>query len=221
MVFAALLLLLPFPQVADKAVAVSAAPVLVAGISEKDSSLSRELPAMPQPKVKMDTDKALADANSASDSSAGSAPASSTPANPNASSAANPSPSAKPIQPGPASQPSPLKLATTRPYENPSDRKAWYALVVAGHSAAVLDAWSTRRAISQGYGTEANPLLRPFSHSNAMYAATQVSPLVMDYLGKRMMVSRHPLLRKWWWVPQTLGATVSFSAGINNIGLVH
>ena len=57
-----------------------------------------------------------------------------------------------------------------------------------GSGAAAFDAWSTRRAISEGYGTEANPLLRPFSHSNAMYAATQVSPLVMDFIGKRMMI---------------------------------
>lgn len=217
MVFAALLMLCPLPQLANKAAAVSAAPALVSSFSEKDSSLSHELPSIPQPKVKTDADE-TPNANASSSSSAASA--SSVPANPNAS-AADPSPSAQPIQPGSASQPSPLKLTAAHPYENPSDRKAWYALVVAGHSAAVLDAWSTRRALSHNVGTESNPLLRPFAHSNAMYAATQVSPLLMDYLGKRMMVSRHPLLRKWWWVPQTLGATVSFNAGIHNIGLVH
>ena len=45
-------------------------------------------------------------------------------------------------------------------------------------------------AVSGGYGQEANPLLRPFAHSNSIYAAKQVSPAVMDYLGKRLMVSR-------------------------------
>jgi hypothetical protein len=218
MIFAALLMLFPLPQLANKAAAVCAAPALVSSLSEKDSSLSRELPSMPQPKVKTDDG---VDANSGADSGAGSASSTSPAANPNASAAAGATPSAQPIQPGSLSQPSPLKVATTRSYEDPHDRKVWYALVITGHSAAVLDAWSTRRAISQGYGTEANPLLRPFSHSNAMYAATQISPLLMDYLGKRMMVSRHALLRQWWWLPQTLGATVSFSAGIHNVTMVH
>lgn len=219
MVFAALLMLCPLPRLANEATAVSAAPALVSSLSEKDSSLSRELPSMPKPKVKTDD---AAGGDSDADSSAGSASGASSTSSPNASVAADAvAPAAQPIQPGSFSQPSPLKLAATRSYEDPNDRKVWYALVITGHSAAVLDAWSTRRAISQGYGTEANPLLRPFSHSNAMYAATQVSPLLMDYLGKRMMVSRHALLRQWWWLPQTLGATVSFSAGIHNVTMAH
>src|SRR5580693_4425569 len=97
------------------------------------------------------------------------------------------------IEPGytPAQPGTPLvgvKMSVTRPYETPTRRKLWYVLSISGSGAAAFDAWSTRRAISQGYGTEANPLLRPFSHSGAMYAATQVSPLVMDFIGKRMMV---------------------------------
>ena len=72
-----------------------------------------------------------------------------------------------------------------------------------------------------GYGQEANPVLRPFAHSNAIYAATQVSPAIMDFIGKRLMVSQHPLLRKVWWVPQVAGGTLSFSAGAHNVGVVH
>src|ERR1700730_1339912 len=75
-----------------------------------------------------------------------------------------------PVQPG-----TPLvgvKMSVTRPYETPTRRKLWYVLSITGSGAAAFDAWSTRRAISQGYGTEANPLLRPFSHNGAMYAAT-------------------------------------------------
>ena len=87
------------------------------------------------------------------------------------------------------------------------------------HSAAVFDAWSTRRAVSDGY-TEGNPLLRPFANSNAIYAATQVSPAEMDYLGHRMMTSNHPWMRKFWWVPPTAGAGFSFGAGIHNYRLV-
>src|SRR5580692_6229602 len=120
-----------------------------------------------------------------------------------------------PVQPG-----TPLvgvKMSVTRPYETPTRRKLWYVLSISGSGAAAFDAWSTRRAISQGYGTEANPLLRPFSHSGAMYAATQVSPLVMDFIGKRMMVSQHKWVRNMWWLPQSAGTSVSLYAGVHNV----
>jgi hypothetical protein len=113
-----------------------------------------------------------------------------------------------------------LKPALPRPMETPMQRKLWYTLSITGSGAAAFDAWSTRRAISQGYGVEGNPLLRPFSHSNAMYAATQVSPLVMDFIGKRMMTSRHEWMRKMWWVPQTAGTSMSIYAGVHNTRLV-
>ena len=114
-----------------------------------------------------------------------------------------------------------MKMSVTRPYETPTQRKLWYALSITGSGAAAFDAWSTRRAISQGYGTEANPLLRPFSHSGAMYAATQVSPLVMDFIGKRMMVSQHKWVRNMWWLPQSAGSGFSFYAGVHNVRLVQ
>jgi hypothetical protein len=113
-----------------------------------------------------------------------------------------------------------LKSATSHPVETPMQRKLWYTLSITGSSAAVFDAWSTRRAISGGYGVEANPMLRPFSHSNAMYAATQVSPLVMDFIGKRMMTSHHQWMRNLWWVPQSAGTSVSLYAGVHNTRLV-
>ena len=113
-----------------------------------------------------------------------------------------------------------LKQATSRPTETPMQRKLWYTLSITGSSAAVFDAWSTRRAISRGYGVEGNPLLRPFSHSNAMYAATQVSPLVMDFIGKRMMTSHHQWMRNLWWVPQSAGTSMSIYAGVHNTRMV-
>jgi hypothetical protein len=113
-----------------------------------------------------------------------------------------------------------VRMSMTRPTETPRQRKLWYALAITGSGAAAFDAWSTRRAISQGYGTEANPLLRPFSHSGAMYAATQVSPLVMDYIGKRMMVSQHKWMRSMWWLPQSAGSGFSLYAGVHNTRLV-
>jgi len=125
---------------------------------------------------------------------------------------------------GPGSQPffnAPIKPAVDRPVESPRQRKIWYALVAAGSSGAALDAWTTRRAISGGYGTEGDPIMRPFAHSGVIYAATQVSPAIMDFIGRRMMTSNHSFMRRFWWVPQTAGASVSFSAGIHNYRVVH
>jgi hypothetical protein len=115
----------------------------------------------------------------------------------------------------------PLKPAMERPVPTPRQQKLWYTFLAVGHSAAAFDAYTTRRAISGNYGTEGNPLLRPFSHSNAIYAATQVSPAVMDYVGRRLMTSRHPTLRKFWWVPQVAGAGFSFGAGMHNYSLTQ
>jgi hypothetical protein len=129
---------------------------------------------------------------------------------------------AEPITPNPAGQPfQPVKPVIGRPRETPAQRKMWYALTVAGSSGAAFDAWSTKRAVVGGYGQEANPYLRPFSHSNAIYAATQVSPAFMDFLGKRMMVSQHGWVRKIWWLPQAAGASLSFASGAHNVGVVH
>ena len=116
---------------------------------------------------------------------------------------------------------SPIKPAMERPVPTPRQQKLWYTFMAVGHSAAAFDAYSTRRALSQNYGTEGNPMLRPFAHSNAIYAATQVSPAVMDYVGRRMMTSSHPTLRKFWWVPQVAGAGFSFGAGMHNYALTQ
>jgi len=104
--------------------------------------------------------------------------------------------------------------------ETPRQRQVWYGLMVISHGAAAFDAYSTRRALVGNYGVEGNPMLRPFSHSNAIYAATQLSPVVMDYVGHRMLKSHHPLMRRFWWLPQTAGASFSLGAGIHNYRLV-
>ena len=126
------------------------------------------------------------------------------------------------IAPHLATQPFlPMKPVFTGPRETPRQRKVWYGLALAGHSGAAFDAWTTHRAVVGGYGQEANPFLRPFANSNAIYAATQVSPAVIDYLGKRMMVSQHGWVRKIWWLPQTAGASISFVCGAHNLGVVR
>jgi hypothetical protein len=125
-------------------------------------------------------------------------------------------------EPGlPAFPAMPVKPAVIAIQETPTQRKIWYGLAAVGHAGAAFDAWSTRRAITAGAGTEANPMLRPFAHSGVLYVATQASPLLMDYLGKRMMTSQHKWVRKMWWVPQTAGAGMSFAAGAHNTALVQ
>src|SRR5439155_21932492 len=129
----------------------------------------------------------------------------------------------------PEVEPAPLRSAVATPFrgvrrrpgETPGQRKMWYGLVAVSHAGAAFDAWTTRRAISSGYGQEANPFLKPFANSNAISAATQVSPAVIDYLGKRMMVSQHGWVRKIWWLPQTAGASISFVCGAHNLGVVR
>jgi hypothetical protein len=194
MLLATILLLCPFPQIAGAAKVATDTSAVVNDSAEpaKDSSLSQPLPSAPEAKVKSDVEVAA---------------------------------SAETIEPGytsaqPAKPLMGVKMSVSRPRETPTQRRLWYALSFTGSGAAAFDAWSTRRAISQGYGTEANPLLRPFSHSGTMYAATQVSPLVMDFVGKRMMVSQHKWIRNMWWLPQSAGTSFSLYAGVHNTRLV-
>lgn len=149
---------------------------------------------------------------------------------PKDSAAATVLPSAPEPKVKPEAEPAPLRSAAqpflplrpvTRPVETPRQRKMWFGLMAVSHAGAAFDAWSTRRAISGGYGQEANPFLKPFANSNAIYAATQVSPAVMDYIGKRMMTSQNPWIRKLWWFPQVAGGSMSFAAGVHNVGVVH
>jgi hypothetical protein len=192
MVLAALLLVMSIPQVDDAA---KAANVSAATAERSNSSTE------------------LSDSNKEDVSANASLPSAPAPKVKTDAEAMEPNPAAQPFQP--------VKPALKAMRETPRQRKIWYGLMMVGHSGAAFDAWSTRRAISSGYAQEANPLLRPFVHSNAIYAAIQVSPAFMDFLGKRMMVSQHPLLRKFWWLPQTAGAGFSFAAGAHNVGVVH
>ena len=111
---------------------------------------------------------------------------------------------------------------TARPLpEDPNyarNKKIWYSLTAVNHTAAFVDAYSTRRAVQRG-AQELNPLMKPFANSNAMYAATQFVPFGMDYLGHRMMKSNNPVLRKMWWLPQTASTVASLAAGIHNLSV--
>jgi hypothetical protein len=111
----------------------------------------------------------------------------------------------------------PVYRAPVKPHSEQPSRRLWLALTIAQSSAATFDAWSTRRVISSGQGRELNPLLQPFAGNASLYAAIQVSPAVLDYLGRRMMKSRQGWARHVWWVPQVLGTTAALASAAQNL----
>jgi len=107
--------------------------------------------------------------------------------------------------------------AAFRPKIEPMERSShlWFALSAAEHGSAAFDAWSTRRAISQGRA-EADPMMRPFAHSAAIYGAIQVVPFGLDYVARRMERSTG-WARHVWWVPQSLATASYIFSGSYNV----
>jgi hypothetical protein len=95
--------------------------------------------------------------------------------------------------------------------------RTWWLLTAAQHGAATFDAWSTRKSLTSGNGYERNPLMKPFADSSAVYPVIQVLPLGLDYLSRRMVRSHHPVLRKTWWLPQTLATAGFVWSGLRNL----
>ncbi len=98
-------------------------------------------------------------------------------------------------------------------------KQVWIGLGIAEHSAATFDAWTTRRAITTVGAQELNPLLKPFAGNASLYAAIQVGPVVMDYVGKKMTYSRHNWVRRMWWVPQSASFATSLFCSAHNLGV--
>jgi hypothetical protein len=197
MLLATIVLLGAIPQSGELARSVANVATEMSTAASKDAAVSKTLPSMPTPNGKTDAE---ADGVNLSVSS-------------------NLAGAAAVQSPHVALSMQPMKQAYMRPRETRGQRIAWYTLAVTGHGAAAFDAYSTRRALSGGYGTEGNPFLRPFANSNALYTVTQVSPLVMDLVGKRMMVSEHRWVRRMWWLPQVAGSGFSIGAGVHNMGV--
>jgi hypothetical protein len=99
-------------------------------------------------------------------------------------------------------------------------RRNWLILSATSSGAAAFDAYSTRRSVESG-NVEANPLMKPFAGSPAIYVALQASPLVMDYAAVKMQHSRNLLLRRMWWLPQSTGTAMSIFAGAHNLSITH
>ena len=109
-------------------------------------------------------------------------------------------------------KPAPRGNFITRPFYDKKVR----LLAEINAGAAVMDDIASRKVIENG-GYERNPLMRPFVHNSGTLAAESAGEVwLMAFLGDRMKHSSHPLLRKTWWLPQTLNFSAKVSGGIYN-----
>jgi hypothetical protein len=113
--------------------------------------------------------------------------------------------------------PSSKENSVTAAMSMPS-RNAWIALSVVQHGAAAFDAYSTRQAVGHG-AVEDDPMMRPFAHSPAIYVATQVGPVIFDLLARHMQRSEYPMVRRLWWMPQSMSAGLSVFSGVHNLSV--
>lgn len=114
--------------------------------------------------------------------------------------------------------PTPAKPIRVIAVEKTPPRKNWLALSIIQHGAATFDAYTTREAVSAG-AREDDPLMRPFAHSPAIYAASQVTPLVLDYAARRMQHSPRAFLRHTWWLPQSASTALFIFSGVHNLSV--
>jgi hypothetical protein len=104
----------------------------------------------------------------------------------------------------------------TRPFYDKKVR----LLATINAGAAVMDDVSSRKVIDAG-GYEKNPLIRPFVHNSGTLAAESVGEVwLMAFVADRMKRSSHPLLRKTWWLPQTLNISAKAAGGSYNTVLL-
>lgn len=116
------------------------------------------------------------------------------------------------ILPEKPEKPAPNGNFLTRPFY---DKKVTL-LAGINAGAAILDDVSSRIVIERG-GYERNPFIRPFVHNSATLAAESVAEVwLMAFVADRMKHSSHPLLRKTWWLPQTVNISAKVSGGIYN-----
>jgi hypothetical protein len=101
--------------------------------------------------------------------------------------------------------------------ENRRKLLLWKGLVVASSGAATFDAVTTRYAITSTGARELDPLLRPFAGNASLFAAIQVAPALLDFASHKMIFSRHSLLRKTWWIPQSASFATSIFCGAHNL----
>jgi hypothetical protein len=113
-------------------------------------------------------------------------------------------------------KPTPRGNFLTRPFYDKKVR----LLAEINAGAAVWDDVASRKVIESG-GYERNPLMRPFVHNSGTIAVESVAEVwLMAFVADRMKHSSHSLLRKTWWLPQTLNISAKFTGGIYNTVLL-
>jgi hypothetical protein len=109
----------------------------------------------------------------------------------------------------------PQDVKSAESYPSP---KSWLALSILQHGAAGFDAYSTRYAVSRG-AVEDDPLMRPFVHSPAIYFVSQLCPLALDLVGRKMQRSQNNFIRRMWWLPQTASTGMYLFSGLHNMNV--
>lgn len=94
--------------------------------------------------------------------------------------------------------------------------RRWIALSVVQSAAAGFDAYSTRYAVGHG-AVEEDPLMRPFAHSPSIYVASQLCPVALDFVARRMQRSPNSFIRRMWWLPQTTSTGLYLFSGVHNM----
>lgn len=78
------------------------------------------------------------------------------------------------------------------------------------------DATTTRMVLNRG-GSERNPLVKPFAHNSVALGAEGASEIWLSaFVADRMRHSRYRVLRKTWWLPQTVNISFGFWGGVHN-----
>jgi len=86
-----------------------------------------------------------------------------------------------------------------------AERRVWKVLTVASLGAAAADVHFTIHNLNNG-GYEKDPLARPFTNLPTPAYATfsMLGAAAADWFGWKLQRSRHPWVRRFWWVPQVV-----------------
>jgi hypothetical protein len=121
-----------------------------------------------------------------------------------------------PIKKGLPDKPAPRGKFLTRPFYDKKVR----LLAEINAGAAVWDDVASRKVI-EGGGYERNPLMRPFVHNSGTIAVESVGEVwLMAFVADRMKHSNSSILRKTWWLPQTLNISAKVTGGVYNTVLL-
>ena len=63
--------------------------------------------------------------------------------------------------------------------------------------------------------------MRPFAHSPGIYAAIQVTPVVLDFAARRMERSQNSFIRHSWWIPQSASTGLFLFSGAHNMSVAN